>query len=27
VAVTHSPFVFENNLSKYAHSMAEFISN
>lgn len=26
IAVTHSPFVFENSLSKYAHSMSEFIT-
>lgn len=25
IAVTHSPFVFENSLSKYAHSISEFI--
>lgn len=26
VAVTHSPFIFENSLSKYAHSMNEFVT-
>jgi energy-coupling factor transporter ATP-binding protein EcfA2 len=25
IAVTHSPFVFDNSLSKYAHSISEFI--
>lgn len=25
VAVTHSPFIFENSLSDYAHSVAEFL--
>lgn len=25
VAVTHSPFMFENSLAKFAHSMSEFI--
>jgi predicted ATPase len=25
VAVTHSPFVYENHLKKYAHSLGEFI--
>ncbi|MFA6243219.1 MAG: AAA family ATPase [Candidatus Hydrogenedentales bacterium] len=27
VAVTHSPFIFENSLSRYAHSIAEFASS
>lgn len=26
IAVTHSPFVFENSLSKYAHSISEFMT-
>ncbi|KGE73476.1 AAA family ATPase [Spirochaeta lutea] len=26
IAVTHSPFIFENNLEKYAHSINEFIT-
>ncbi|MEQ9358283.1 AAA family ATPase [Coleofasciculus chthonoplastes] len=25
IAVTHSPFVFENSLAEYAHSISEFI--
>ena len=25
IAVTHSPFVFENSLAKYAHSISEFV--
>lgn len=27
IAVTHSPFIYENDLMKYAHSLGEFLSN
>ena len=26
IAVTHSPFIYENDLDKYAHSLGEFLT-